>query len=137
MARGVHGPPKVSPRPAPSMPCGRATPEKALGLFLGWPARRAGDLRPSSTLLDTPRCTGRNPTPNLPVVLLNNRCCQLMVNLLNVIKRDCQCVPLGSDEFLRVFEILGFLVYKTASFEEILKQLLDPFTNRIFNLLKK
>jgi hypothetical protein len=40
-----------------SMPCGRATPEMTLGLFQGWPAHKAGNLQPSSTLLDTPRRT--------------------------------------------------------------------------------
>jgi hypothetical protein len=61
MARGIHGVPKVSPGPAmldPSTPCERATPETALRLFLGWPARRPGNMRPSSTPLDTPRRTG-------------------------------------------------------------------------------
>jgi hypothetical protein len=49
MARGIHRLLKVSLGPAmpyPSTPCGRATPEGV--------ARRAGDLRPSSTLLATP-----------------------------------------------------------------------------------
>jgi hypothetical protein len=49
MARGIHGLPKVSPRtalPNPSTPCGRATPETTLRPFLGWPAPRAGGLRP-------------------------------------------------------------------------------------------
>jgi hypothetical protein len=49
--RSGHGLPKVLPRPAmldPSTPCGRAT---------GWPTCRAGDLRLSSTLSDTPRRT--------------------------------------------------------------------------------
>jgi hypothetical protein len=52
MVRGGHGLPKVSPGPAmpdPSTSCGRATPEKALRLFQGWPACRVGGLRPSST----------------------------------------------------------------------------------------
>jgi hypothetical protein len=56
MARGIDGLPKVSPGPAmpnPSTPCRQSTPEKAIQPFLGWPARRAGGLRPSSTLLDT------------------------------------------------------------------------------------
>jgi hypothetical protein len=44
MARGGHGLPKVSPG-------------SALRPFLGWPARRAGCQRPSSTLLETPRRT--------------------------------------------------------------------------------
>jgi hypothetical protein len=61
MARGGHGLLK-SPGPAmpdPSTPCRRATPEMAEPLqpFQGWPARRMGSLRPSSTLLDTPRRT--------------------------------------------------------------------------------
>jgi hypothetical protein len=53
MATGIHGLPKVSPRPAmpdPSTPCGRATPKAALRLFLGGvPAGRAacGRLLPS------------------------------------------------------------------------------------------
>jgi hypothetical protein len=53
IARGGHGLPKVSPGPTmldPSTPCGRATSG------MGWPACRAAfGLRPSSTLLDTPR----------------------------------------------------------------------------------
>jgi hypothetical protein len=60
MARGDHGLPKVSPGPAmpySSMTCGHATPQMALWAFQGWPAHRAGDLRASSTPLDTPRCT--------------------------------------------------------------------------------
>jgi hypothetical protein len=60
MARGGYGLPKVSPGPAmldPSTPCGQATPERALQPFQGWPARRAGGLRLSSTLLDTARRT--------------------------------------------------------------------------------
>jgi hypothetical protein len=60
MARCGHGLPKVSPGPAkpyPSMPWGRVTPETALLSFLGWPAHKAGGLRPSSTPLDTPRRT--------------------------------------------------------------------------------
>jgi hypothetical protein len=39
----------------PSYPCGWTTPEMALPMFQGWPARRASSLRPSSTPLDTPR----------------------------------------------------------------------------------
>jgi hypothetical protein len=61
VARGIHGLPKVSSGPAmpnPSTPCWRATPETALRLFRGWPAHRAGGLRPSSTLFDTRRRTG-------------------------------------------------------------------------------
>jgi hypothetical protein len=64
-ARGGHGLPKVSTRPAmpdPSMPCGQATTETALCQFLGWPARKAGSLRPSSSLLDTTRRTPMIPT---------------------------------------------------------------------------
>jgi len=60
MARGGQGLPKVShglTMPNLSTPCGRATPEIALRLFQGWPARKAGGLRPSSTPLDTSRCT--------------------------------------------------------------------------------
>jgi hypothetical protein len=38
----------------PSMPCGWATPETALRPFQEWRACRAGNLRPSSTLSDTP-----------------------------------------------------------------------------------
>jgi hypothetical protein len=63
MARSIHGLPKVSPGPTmpnPSTPCGRATPKTASWPFLGLPARRVGGLRPSSTLLDTPRRTGLN-----------------------------------------------------------------------------
>jgi len=58
MARGSHGLPKVSPRPAmpgPATPCGRTTHETALRPFQGWLAYRVGGLRPSPTPLDTPR----------------------------------------------------------------------------------
>jgi hypothetical protein len=54
-ARGGHGLLKASLRPAmtnPSTTCGQATTKKAV---LGWLTRRAGGLRPSSTLLETPR----------------------------------------------------------------------------------
>jgi hypothetical protein len=44
--------------PNPYMPCGRTTPQTALRLFGGWPAHRAGGLRPSSSPLDTPSRTG-------------------------------------------------------------------------------
>jgi hypothetical protein len=60
LARGLHGLPRVSPGPAlrnPSTPCRRATPETAFRPFRGWPAHRAGGLRPSDTPLDTPRRT--------------------------------------------------------------------------------
>jgi hypothetical protein len=60
MARGGHGLPKVLPGtalPDTSTPCGQATPETTLRLFLGWLTRKAGSLRPSSTPLDTPRRT--------------------------------------------------------------------------------
>jgi hypothetical protein len=60
MARGSHGLPKVSLGPAmpyPSTPCGRTTPETALWPFQGWPTLRVGGLRPSPTLLYTPRRT--------------------------------------------------------------------------------
>jgi hypothetical protein len=45
--------------PCPTLlrPAGRATPEMALRLFLGWPARRARGLRLFFSLLDTPRRT--------------------------------------------------------------------------------
>jgi hypothetical protein len=43
--------------PFPSMPCGQAGPEMVLWLFQGWPARKTGGLRPSSTPLATPRRT--------------------------------------------------------------------------------
>jgi hypothetical protein len=59
--RGIHGRTKVSCGPAmPNTytPCGRATPQTALRPFGGWPARRAGGLRPSSSPLDTPSRTG-------------------------------------------------------------------------------
>jgi hypothetical protein len=56
MARGGHGLARVSPRPAMPYP---STPVGGIPLwpFQGWPAFRVGGLRPSSTLLDTPRCT--------------------------------------------------------------------------------
>jgi hypothetical protein len=60
MARGIHGLPKVSPRPAmpdPSRPCRRATPKIALWPFLCWSAHREASLQPFSTPLDTPRRT--------------------------------------------------------------------------------
>jgi hypothetical protein len=52
MARGGHGLRKVSLGPAmlaSSVPCGQATPETALELFLWWPTHRVGGLCPSST----------------------------------------------------------------------------------------
>jgi hypothetical protein len=64
MARGAHGLSKVLFGPAmpyPSTPCEQATPETARQLFQGWPTHRAGGLRPSSTLLDTPRCMSMPP----------------------------------------------------------------------------
>jgi hypothetical protein len=45
----------------PSMPCRRATPEMALWPFQRLPARRVGNLRPSSTPLDTPRSPPLHP----------------------------------------------------------------------------
>jgi hypothetical protein len=60
MARGGHGLLKVYPDPSTS--CRRATPETALQPYLGWLARRAVGLRPSSTPLDTPRCTHKLPS---------------------------------------------------------------------------
>jgi hypothetical protein len=63
MARGGHGLPKVSPRPAmlySSMPCSQATPETNLWPFQTWRARRVGGQRPSSTPLDNPRRTCMN-----------------------------------------------------------------------------
>jgi hypothetical protein len=60
MARGGHGLPKLSLKPArpyPSTPCERATPETALQPFEEWPTHRVGSLWPSSTSLDTPRHT--------------------------------------------------------------------------------
>jgi hypothetical protein len=76
MARGDHGLPKVLLGPAlpdPSMPCGWATPVTVLRPFQGWPARRAGGLRPSFTHLNnTPRGT---PTilPPSPLSTLEGR----------------------------------------------------------------
>jgi hypothetical protein len=60
MARVGHGLPKVllgSAMPDPSTPCRGATSETALWPIQGWPAHRAGGLRPSSTPLDIPRRT--------------------------------------------------------------------------------
>jgi hypothetical protein len=60
IARGGHGLPKVSPRPPMpdlSTPSGRATPETALQLFQGWPARRTGGLPSFSTLLAVRLCS--------------------------------------------------------------------------------
>jgi hypothetical protein len=60
MARDGHGLPKVSSRLAMSYlstSCRWASPETALPPFQGWPACRAGCLRPSSTSLDTPSRT--------------------------------------------------------------------------------
>ena len=54
IARGIHGLPKVSPRPTmadPSTPYGQATPETALWLFWGWPTRRTVSLQQSFTPL--------------------------------------------------------------------------------------
>jgi hypothetical protein len=75
MARGGHGLPKVSSRPAltyPSTPCGGPTPKTVLRLFLGWPAHRLGSLRRSSTLLNPTsyayaqcrRCAGHPTCPS-------------------------------------------------------------------------
>jgi hypothetical protein len=71
MARGGHALPKVSPGPVmpnPSTPCGWVT---------GWPGRRAGGLRPSATLLDTPRRTPmfrRKPSTQQPgIYVLSGR----------------------------------------------------------------
>jgi hypothetical protein len=50
--------------PYSSTPYGRATPEEVAVIgFEGWPARRAGGLRPSSTPSDSPR---RTPMPSFP-----------------------------------------------------------------------
>jgi hypothetical protein len=43
--------------PNPSTSCGRTTPETALQPFQGWLACKAGGLRPSAILLDTPHIT--------------------------------------------------------------------------------
>jgi hypothetical protein len=59
MVRSSGGLPKISPGPAmPNLAthCGRATPKTPLQPFSGWPTHKVGDLRPSSYLLDTPRC---------------------------------------------------------------------------------
>jgi hypothetical protein len=56
MARGFHGL-QVSlglAMPDPSTPCGQATPETAIQLFLEWRAHRVRGLRPPYTPLDTP-----------------------------------------------------------------------------------
>jgi hypothetical protein len=58
MARGGHGLPKVS---LPLYALQVAIPETALLPFQGWPAHRAGSLRPSCTPLVTPR---RTPLPS-------------------------------------------------------------------------
>jgi hypothetical protein len=55
MAKDGHGLPKVSP--GPTIPYRQATPETAQQPFQGWPVCWAGSLRPSFTLLDTPRHT--------------------------------------------------------------------------------
>jgi hypothetical protein len=60
MARSGHGLPEISPGPTmpyPSKPYERATSKTASRRFQGWPARRAGGLRLSSTPLDTTRHT--------------------------------------------------------------------------------
>jgi hypothetical protein len=70
MARGDHALPKLSPRPAmpdPFTPCGCTTPETAVRPFQGQPTHKAGDLRPSSTILVTPRHTP------MPLLLLRGR----------------------------------------------------------------
>jgi hypothetical protein len=72
MAMGGHGLPKVLPGPAmpyPSTPCRQATPITALWPFQGWPAHRAGRLRPFSTPLDTPRRTPMLSTVTLAWIL--------------------------------------------------------------------
>jgi hypothetical protein len=86
MGRGDHGHPKVSSglnMPDPSMPCRRATPETALWPFRGWPTRRVGCLRMSSTLLDSPRRTpmvggGYQPSSLLLLLLLLLVCNSVM-----------------------------------------------------------
>jgi hypothetical protein len=72
MARGIHVLPKISPgpaRPDPSTLRGQVNPETALRPFLGWLARMAGGLRPSSTPLDTPCYMGLVPTRARPIRL--------------------------------------------------------------------
>jgi hypothetical protein len=56
------------PLPNPSTLCRRATPETALQLLQGWPTRREGSLRLSSTPFDTP---GRTPMGNINVALFS------------------------------------------------------------------
>jgi hypothetical protein len=53
-----------------SMPCGWATPKTTLWPFQGLPARRVGDLRPSSIPLDTPRPMGLVTTVLMTLVML-------------------------------------------------------------------
>jgi hypothetical protein len=77
MARASHGLPKVSPRPSmpnPSTPCGQATLGMALHPFQGWPTHRAGNLQPSSTLLDTP-CPTPMPINQYIISLFSNAKC--------------------------------------------------------------
>jgi hypothetical protein len=59
VAGGGHGLLKVSlglAMPYPSTSCGWTTPETDSRPFRGWPALRAGHLRPFATPLDTSRC---------------------------------------------------------------------------------
>jgi hypothetical protein len=62
--RGIHGLPKVS--------CGPVMPDPYTP-FGGWPARRAGGLRPSSFPLDTPSRTGL-PVGRRQVIHPQSRC---------------------------------------------------------------
>jgi hypothetical protein len=67
MARGGHGVSKISLGPAmlyPFMPCGRPPLKWTYGHFRSGCPCRAGGLRPSSTLLDTPYCTPLNKREN-------------------------------------------------------------------------
>jgi hypothetical protein len=69
MAQGDHGLPKVSVRPTMpdlSTPSGLAT----LQLYQGWPTRRAGGQRLTSSPLDTPR---RTPMPSASCSAIGDR----------------------------------------------------------------
>ncbi len=57
-----------------------------------------------------------------------------MVDILDVVEGDGECVALGPYQLFRFFEVFRLLVDETAPLEEILKQFLDALANGIFDL---
>jgi hypothetical protein len=85
--------------PNPSTPCRRVTPETALWLFLGWPAHRAGGLRPSSTTLDTLRHTGLFPfLTHFDLQHCDAKCVENGINIL--IGKSHWQVPFGQADHI-------------------------------------